>query len=101
MNRREMITLLGGAAAGWPLAARAEEAGGVRRVAALLGWSEGVPEYHEWVGAFVKGLAQAGWVDGRNLRIDVHWTNAEIGKARALAKEVADSRPDVILAGTT
>ena len=101
MRRREFITLLGGAAAAWPLAARAQPAGGMRRVGALLGWSEGLPEYRPWLAAFVQGLEQLGWVDGRNLRIDVRWTNANIDRARTLAKELVETQPDVIFAGTT
>ena len=99
MKRRNFITLLGGAAA-MPFAARAQQAGRMRRVGALLGWSEDVPEYRTWFAAFVEGLAQLGWVDGRNLRIDVRWTNANVDRARAFAKELVDLQPDVILAGT-
>src|SRR6516164_1266345 len=88
LRRREFTTLLGGAAVAWPLAARAQQAGRMRRVGALLGWSEDVPEYRTWFAAFVQGLAQLGWVDGRNLRIDVRWTNANVDRARAFAKEL-------------
>ena len=88
LRRREFTTLLGGAAVAWPLAARAQQAGRMRWVGALLGWSEDVPEYRTWFAAFVQGLAQLGWVDGRNLRIDVRWTNANVDRARAFAKEL-------------
>jgi putative tryptophan/tyrosine transport system substrate-binding protein len=101
MNRREFITLLGGAAAARPIAARAQQPGQVRRVSALMGWSQENPEFSAWFAAFVQRLAQLGWIDGRNVRIDVDWTNADINRARALAKELIDRQPDVILAGTT
>ena len=100
MKRRQFITLLGGAAA-WPLAAQAQQSGQIRRISALMGWSEDSPDPRASLAAFVQGLAQLGWVDGRNVRIDVHWTNADINRARTLAKELVDRGPDVIVAGTT
>jgi hypothetical protein len=84
---------LGGTAAAWPLAARGQQLGEIRRVSALMGWSEENPEYRAWFAAFVQGLAQLGWVDGRNVRIDVRWTNADINRARTLAKELVDRQP--------
>jgi putative tryptophan/tyrosine transport system substrate-binding protein len=101
MRRRDFLTLLGGAAATRPIAARAQQPGQVRRVSALMGWSQENPEFSAWFAAFVQRLAQLGWIDGRNVRIDVDWTNADINRARALAKELIDRQPDVILAGTT
>src|SRR5262249_52296678 len=68
MKRREFITLLGGAAAGWPLAASAQQGERVRRVGVLMGWPESDPEARSERGAFVKELQKLGWVDGRNLR---------------------------------
>jgi putative tryptophan/tyrosine transport system substrate-binding protein len=100
VKRREFITLLGGAA-GWPLAARAQQTGTMRRVGVLLGWREDIPQIRALLAAFVQGLAELGWVDGRNLQIDVRWTNANVDRARAFAKELVDLQPDVILAGTT
>jgi putative tryptophan/tyrosine transport system substrate-binding protein len=101
MKRRELITLLGGAAAAaCPLSAPAQQGERLRRMGVLMGWDEN-PEYRAWLAAVVQGLAQAGWVEGRNLRIDVRWTNASIERARTFAKELVDLAPDVILAGTT
>ena len=100
MKRRVFIALLGGAAA-WPLVARAQQPSTMRRVGVLLGWSDDVPRFQTWLAAFVQGLAQSDWVDGRNLRIDVRWTNANVDRARTFAKELVDLQPDVILAGTT
>jgi putative ABC transport system substrate-binding protein len=102
IGRREFITLLGGcAAAAWPLAARAQSDGRVRRIGVLMGWSENDPEYRSELAVFVQGLAKLDWVEGRNLRIDVRWTNGEVNQARTFANELVELRPDVILAGTT
>jgi len=100
MQRRKFITFIGGAAA-WPLAARAQQIDTMRRMGVLLGWSEDVPEYRTWLVAFLQGLAELGWVDGRNLRIDIRWTNANVDRAQTFANELVDLRPEVILAGTT
>ena len=100
MRRRKFITLLGGAAAAWPLPVRAQQQNGMRRVGVLMGWSDDGP-FRAQFAAFVERLAQLGWVDGRNVRIDVHWTNADIDRARTLANELTARQPDVILAGST
>jgi putative ABC transport system substrate-binding protein len=99
MRRREVITLLGAAAA-WPLAARAQQ-NGVRRIGVLMGWAETDPEAKADLAAFVQGLAQLGWAEGRNLRIDYRWANGDVERMRTFAKELVDLRPDVILANTT
>jgi putative ABC transport system substrate-binding protein len=98
MQRREFITLVGGAAA-WPLAARAQQGGGMRRIGVLMGLAADDPESQRRVTAFVQGLQQLGWTDGRNVRIDTRWAtaNAEI---RRHAAELAALAPDVILAAT-
>jgi putative ABC transport system substrate-binding protein len=101
MRRRDFLSVLGSAAAAWPLAAQAQRASDMSRVGALLGWSEDVPEYRTQFAAFVQGLAQSGWVEGRNLRIDVRWTNADVDRAGTFAKELVDLRPHVILTSTT
>ena len=100
MRRRDFITLLGGAGA-WPLAARAQQADRARQIAVLMGWSENDLGYRSWLAAFVQRLAQLGWVDGRNVRIDIRWTNGDIGQARTFAKELVALEPDAILAATT
>jgi putative ABC transport system substrate-binding protein len=100
MKRREFITLLGGAAA-WSVAARAQQDQRVRRIGVLMGWSESDPEYRARVIAFAQALAQSGWTDGQNVRIDVRWTNGDVERAGALAKELVALQPDVILASTT
>jgi len=102
MKRREFITLLGGAAAAWPLAARAQQQGAkLRRIGVLMGWSESNPDYRSWMDTFVQELARLGWVDGRNVQIDVRWAAGDVGRMGAFAKELVQLQPDVIFASTT
>jgi len=98
MKRREFITLLGGAAA-WPLAARAQQGERMRRIAVLLGGSDrDDPRSQRNMAAFLKGLQQSGWTDGRNVRIDYRWPAGDAEKARKYAAELVALAPDVILA---
>ncbi|MFY9879534.1 MAG: ABC transporter substrate-binding protein, partial [Pseudolabrys sp.] len=98
MRRREFITLLGGAAATWPLAAHAQQPERVRRIAVLLSATADDVEYQAWVGAFLQALALLGWTIGRNVRIDTRWAGANAGEIRRHAAELAALAPDVILA---
>jgi putative ABC transport system substrate-binding protein len=100
MRRRDFITLLGGAAT-WPLAARAQQRQPMRRIGILMGWSEADPEYRLRVDAVIQGLAQLGWVEGRNVRFDVRWTGGDVGRSQVLARELVALQPDVIVVGTT
>src|SRR6516225_9408858 len=100
MNKRKFITLLGGAAA-WPLAARAQQGNRVRRIGYLTSLDENDPLAKTDLSAFTKALADLGWTDGRNLRIDLRWGSVDINRIRALAQEVVGLQPDVILASTT
>jgi putative ABC transport system substrate-binding protein len=100
MRRREFITLFGGAVA-WPLTARAQQAERMRRIAVLLGWSESNPEYRSLIDTFVQGLAQLGWVAGRNVLIDVRWTRGDVRRMQTLVKELVELQPDVILCQST
>jgi putative ABC transport system substrate-binding protein len=101
VKRRDFITLLGGAAVAWPLAARAQQAERMRRIAVLMGWSESDPQFRSWIDTFVEGLAQLGWVDGRNVQINVRWASGDVVRMRTFAKELVELQPDVILGGTT
>jgi ABC-type uncharacterized transport system substrate-binding protein len=102
MRRREFITLLGGAAATWPVAARAQQPERVRRIGVLLNATPDNPDYQAWVGAFRQALQELGWVDGRNVRIDIHWATVDPADIRRQAAELVALAPDVILApGTT
>ncbi len=94
MRRREFIMLLGGAAAAWPLGARAQQS--QRRVGVLLPGAEDDPEMEVRLAAFLDELQQLGWIDGRNVRIDTRW---EAGPNRA--EELVALAPDVILASTS
>jgi putative ABC transport system substrate-binding protein len=98
MRRREFITLLGGSAAAWPLAARAQQAGQVRRIGILLPVDADDAEFQTRVGAFLQGLQQLGWAIGRNVRIDTRWAGASAAEIRRHAAELVALAPDVILA---
>jgi putative ABC transport system substrate-binding protein len=102
MKRREFIALLGGLAVpSWPLAAQAQHGERVRNVGVLLGWSDTDPQFRSWFDVFVQELARLGWTNGINIRIEQQWTNADIERARQLAKELVQQQPDVILVSTT
>src|SRR5882762_9155010 len=81
-SRREFITLLGGAAAAWPLAARGQQAERMRRIGVLMHTAADEPESQARLAAFMQGLQELGWAVGRNLRIDYRW-NGERGSAEA------------------
>jgi putative ABC transport system substrate-binding protein len=101
MQRREFITFLGGAVAGWPLAARAQQPDRVRRIGVMIANAESDPEGQDRVAAFRRGLQDLGWAEGRNLRIDYRWAAGEPNRARAFARELVALEPDVILANGT
>jgi len=100
MRRRGFIHGIAACAA-WPLAARAQQAAGPRRVGMLLNLSENDPEAHRLTTAFHEGLAQLGWADGRNLRIDYRWAGGDVGRIRAFAKELVELSPDIIVGYAT
>jgi putative ABC transport system substrate-binding protein len=97
VRRREFITLLGGATAAWPLAARAQQPERMRRIGVLVPYAENDPEAKARFAAFLQGLQQSGWTDGGNVRIDARWTAGSADDTRKHAAEVAASAPDVIL----
>ena len=101
MRRREFITLLGGAMAFWPLAARAQQTDRVRRVGVLMGYGEADPEAEALLSEFTQGLLELGWTDGRNLRMDVRWAPGRTDLMHTFAKELVNLQPDVILANST
>jgi putative ABC transport system substrate-binding protein len=96
MKRRRFIRLLGGAAA-WPLAARAQQGDRVRRIGVLQADDENDPEGKRRYSAFTQALADLGWADGRNVRMDLRWGGGDINRIRALAQELAGLQPDIIL----
>jgi putative ABC transport system substrate-binding protein len=95
MRRRDFITLLGGAAATWPVAARAQQT--VRRVAVLLPSLETDAQYQVRVKALKQGMQQLGWTDGSNVRIDVRWAGDSSERIKEIAAELSSLAPDVIV----
>ena len=98
MRRREFITLLGGAAAAWPLAARAQQGERVRRIGVLSSSSAHEPTSQLRLNALQRGLQQAGWSEGRNVQIDLRWSAGNVDDLRKYAAELVALAPDVILA---
>jgi putative ABC transport system substrate-binding protein len=100
LRRREFIAGLGGAAA-WPLAARAQQGGLLRRIGVLMSGDENDPVWKPRLSAFTQALADLGWTDGRNVRMDLGWGGGDINRIRALAQELVGPKPDIILTDTT
>jgi putative tryptophan/tyrosine transport system substrate-binding protein len=101
MRRRDFIKVLGGAAVVWPFAARAQQAAVVRRVGMLSSLAESDAEAQALVAALHQTLAELGWVDGRNLRIDHRWAAGDPRRLTAFAKELLGLQPDVVVGHTT
>jgi putative tryptophan/tyrosine transport system substrate-binding protein len=97
MKRRQFITLLGGAAAAWPLAARAQQGERVRRVGVLMNLASDDAEGQARLAAFHQGLQQLGWTVGRNVQIDYRWGAGDADRIRKFAAELIALAPDVIL----
>ncbi len=100
MQRREFITLLGGAAVAWPFAARAQQPGAMRRVSLLLGVADG-PDAKTRVRAFQLGLRDLGWIEGRNVAIDYRYGSSDLGLINQYANELVGLAPDVIVGNST
>jgi putative ABC transport system substrate-binding protein len=100
-RRREFITLAGSTAAAWSLAARAQQSEHMRRIGVLMQFGADDPLAPALVGAFSQGLAEAGWIIGRNARIDYRWFQGNAEAARAYAAELLALTPDIILASGT
>lgn len=101
MKRREFVTLIGGAAAAWPLAARAQQSGPMRRIGALFGGAESDPQIIGSLAAFKTALAGLGWIEGRNLQFDCRYAAADVDRMRMFAKELVALQPDVLMGHTT
>jgi ABC-type uncharacterized transport system substrate-binding protein len=101
MQRRFFLTLLGSAAAAWPLAAGAQQGGQMRRVSVLMALPDGDPSARAEIDALTSGLRELGWVEGRNMQIEYHWPGGDVERARAYAKEVVALKPDVLIARST
>jgi putative ABC transport system substrate-binding protein len=100
MKRREFISLLGGAAAASPLAARAQQIGAMRRVGVLMGYAESDAAAQTQVAALRQELRKLGWEEGRNIRLDVRFPAADAGKVRAILMELMSLTPDVLVSNT-
>jgi ABC-type uncharacterized transport system substrate-binding protein len=98
MRRREFITLLSGAVAAWPLAAWAQQPERMRRIGVLMSTAKDGPEGQDRIAAFVRGLQQLGWTDGRNVQIEQRWGSGDAEHIRKYAAELVALAPDVILA---
>jgi len=101
MRRREFISLLGGAAATWPLATRAQQPDRMRRIGVLMNLAADDAEGQARSAAFLQALQQLGWSDGRNVRIDYRWAAGDAGRFHRYAEELLALVPDVILASAT
>jgi putative ABC transport system substrate-binding protein len=100
MRRREFIAGLGSAPV-WPLVARAQQSERVRRIGMLMPYDENDPEPKHRVSAFTQTLADLGWTDGRNVRMDLRWAGDDINRIRALAQELVGLQSDIILTTST
>jgi putative ABC transport system substrate-binding protein len=100
MRRREFITLIGGAVAAWPLAARAQQ-GGARRIGVLMAYPENDPEGHALVTAFRDGLRKLGWLEGRNVQVEIRWATPDVISMQRFARELVALQPSVILSQNT
>ena len=98
MRRRDFVNLLGGAAASWPLVARAQQPDRMRRIGAFVSLGAGDAEGRARLTAFVQGLKELGWTDGGNVRIDTRWSAGDAERNRTHAAELVALAPDVILA---
>src|SRR5271166_1814427 len=101
MRRRDFITLVGGAAVAWPLAAHAQRPERVQRVGVLMSAAADDREGQARLAAFLERLQQLGWTDGRNVRIDTRWPGDDPDRYRRYAAELVALGPDVILASSS
>jgi putative ABC transport system substrate-binding protein len=93
MKRREFITLFGGAAAAWPLAARAQQRAHIRRLGVLSGYSESDPDARARLAGFQQGIKELGWIEGRTLHTEYRWSRGDSDRARTLARELVELQP--------
>jgi len=98
LKRREFITLIGGIAALWPVAAHAQLSARMRRIGAMMLLAEDDPQQTVWTEAFLRGLQEVGWTDRGNIQIDYRWGAGDAVRARRFAAELVALAPDVILA---
>ena len=97
MRRRDFITLLGGAAVAWPLAARGQQPERMRRIGVLMGRLASDPEGQKQAAALQRGLEQLGWSSRRNVEIDYRWQTDDASQRQAFAKELVERSPDIMV----
>ena len=101
IRRREFLTLLGGAAAAWPAAARAQPSRSGRKVGVLMPFVDGDPEGKRELAGFARQLRQFGWIDGHNVRVEYRWAGGDSGRMQSQARELVEWRADVIVANSS
>jgi putative ABC transport system substrate-binding protein len=101
MRRREFTRLLGGATVAWSVAARAQQTERLRRIGVLTFSAESDPEGQSSIAAFREELRKLGWIEGRNIAIDIRWAAADLELMKRFAKELAALQPDLILTSST
>jgi putative ABC transport system substrate-binding protein len=100
MKRRAFMMGLGSVVA-WPVVARAQQGDRTRRIGVLIGLNENDPGGKTWVSAFTRALADLGWAEGRNVRMDLRWGGGDNNRIRALAQDLVGLQPDVIATSAT
>ena len=103
MRRRDIMKIIGGAAAGWPLATNAQQRERMRRIGVILPFAAEDPESSARIAGLLQGLSELVWTVGRNIRIDYRWgaSNDDRGRVRRSAAELLGLAPDVVVAGTS
>jgi len=101
LKRREVISLLSGAAAAWALTARAQQSDRMRRIGVLMSYAQTDPEGQRYVAKLLEALEQMGWVQGRNLQIELRWGGGDRDRIQRQAAELAELKPDLILGQAT
>jgi putative tryptophan/tyrosine transport system substrate-binding protein len=100
MRRRDFITLIGGAAASWPLAGRAQQLDR-KRIGVLMGWAESDREAQSWLAALREELRKLGWTEGRNIEMEIRWAAGDVESMKRFAKELVALQPDLTVTGST
>src|SRR5215467_16318195 len=101
IGRRELLAALGGAAAAWPLVAQAQQIERMRRMGVLLNLRESDPRGKASVAAFVQRLKELGWIEGRNLQLDIRWGGDDTDRYRQYARELVALFPDLVLGSSS
>jgi hypothetical protein len=96
VNRREFVTLLGGAAVAWPLGVRAQQPERMRQLGILTGFAERDPEARQWIATLVQGLDKLGWTAGRNLKLNIRYSDGDMSRLPMLAAELVTDAADVV-----